>query len=281
MGAEAVFVVTIPAGCLADTSASAAVAGETVDSATAKPAAAAKRGIIRRVMFICYLTVLRSKAKLLSSLTIRQLEANADHGVASATTTSTTTTCNARTRQRLLPRGARFRLARLLLLPPGLVLFTIARCLLLAAGAGILFVTVLARGGRRSRRGGGLLVGDTDFAFQRLTRLAFDRTDACRALDEFGHELLRHHGLVGGLAFDLQKSAQRSLGRGQRTIGAADIATEPDQLHLGRANQRQRIGRLGRALGRFGVKSLQGRGHDRAQTLACHALRELLEVVDA
>src|SRR5690242_1577710 len=160
MGAEAVFVVTIPAGCLADTSASAAVAGETVDSATAKPAAAAKRGIIRRVMFICYLTVLRSKAKLLSSLTIRQLEANADHGVASATTTSTSaTTCNARTRQRLLPRGARFRLARLLLLPPGLVLFTIARCLLLAAGAGILFVTVLARGGRRSRRGGGLLVG--------------------------------------------------------------------------------------------------------------------------
>src|SRR5579871_4995935 len=140
------------------------MAGETIQSAAAKPAAAAKRGIIRWVMFIGYLIVSRRHARPCSSPTIRQLEAHADHGVApTAAASATTATGDARPRQRLLPRGTRFGLARLLLLPARLLRFTIARCLLLVTGL-VVVIVGLARGRRGCGRG--LLVGDADFALQ-------------------------------------------------------------------------------------------------------------------
>jgi hypothetical protein len=54
--ADAAFV---PTDCLAAALTSAAVAGETIQSAAAKPAAAAKRGIMRRMLFIDHLMVSR------------------------------------------------------------------------------------------------------------------------------------------------------------------------------------------------------------------------------
>ena len=86
-----------------------------------------------------------------SSLTIRRLEANANHGAVTAATTTTTTATtagDARPGQRLHPRPRRFRLAHNLLRLPARLILVAGRLLLAARARIVLIVVVLARGGR-------------------------------------------------------------------------------------------------------------------------------------
>src|ERR1700751_1611696 len=140
---------------------------------------------------------------------MRRLKANANHGVAAATTApATPTPYDAGPGQRLLAHMRHLGLLHLLL-PARLVLIAGAIRLLLLAGAGIVIVViVLAGGGRRRGLRCRLLVGNASFALEAFSGPALDRADASRMLDEFGDQILGDDGIVGRLASELEVTAE-------------------------------------------------------------------------
>src|SRR5262249_14470806 len=178
------------AACLPVGLLSAAIAGGVIQSTAATPSAAANTDIMRGKLLIRPPHGFRATPSNVAApgwfrqiLAIQRSEANADHGAVATATAAD----DAWPGKSLLARTRRLGLARLLLRPR---LVLVAVRLLLAASARIVFVVVLARGGRRRRLR--LLVGDANFTLQCFAGLAFKRADARGALGELSNQILCH-----------------------------------------------------------------------------------------